>query len=117
MSYDIELVCACCDQPLQLDEPFQEGGTQAIGGTTACDFNVTYNYVEHFRDTMGPKGVRTIYGMTGAEALPILRQAIETLGTELDTDYWAPTAGNAGAALARLASFAEKFPNGVFRGD
>lgn len=51
-----------------------------------------------------------IHGMTGADSLPILREAVERLGTEGIANYWMATPGNVGVACARLAQWAEQHP-------
>jgi hypothetical protein len=84
-------------------ETFTEGGTFAIGGESTATVNVTYNYARHFP-------FRALHGRTGAETLPELEQAVEQLGTERSNDYWEPTPGNAGAAVALLRDWARQHP-------
>ena len=118
MSYDIYLHDPVTGKTLQADEPHQmRGGTYAMGGTTEMWLNVTYNYYQHFRRTMGDDGIRTIYGKTGAESIPILETAIDELGTDVDDDYWKATEGNARQALTRLLAMAQMRPDGVWQGD
>lgn len=95
------------------------GGTYAIGGTTELWLNVTYNYAQFYYrdDVFGEKGIRTIYGMTGAESIPILKKAIAALGDDVDDDYWKPTEGNAKLPLTQLLAFAQMRPDGVWAGD
>lgn len=100
-----------------LVEPFTDGGTYPVGGTDEASFNITYNYAPIFRRVLGPDGIRGLYGKTGAECEPLLSAAVEQLGTDRDPDYWTATDGNAGAALARLLSWAVQHPDGVFDGD
>lgn len=52
-----------------------------------------------------------IHGMTGAESLPVLREAILRLGTEGVQNYWEAIPGNVGVACARLAQWAEQHPS------
>lgn len=111
MSYDIYLNGAD-GEPLMMDEAFTEGGTYALGGTRDCELNVTYNYSSVYR--LVDFSVRDLHGLTGAETSVFLRALVEKLGTSTYEDYWAPTPGNAGAALARLLSFAEAHPEGVW---
>ena len=42
-------------------EPFEDGGTYALGGTTDCELNVTYNYSDkfNFRALDGKTAVET----------------------------------------------------------
>jgi len=118
MSYDIDLTDPITGEVLQLDEPHgMRGGIYAVGGTTECSLNVTYNYSEHYCRVFGEAGIRTIYGKTGAESLPILRNAVARLGDDRTHDYWEPTEGNAKAALMQLAALAQLRPDGVWRGD
>ena len=84
-------------------EAFEEGGTQALGGSTDADLNVTYNYGKHFR-------FPNLAGMTGEQSIPLLSDAVERLGVERDADYWAPTEGNVGYACAILLSWARQYP-------
>ena len=137
MSYDIELVDPITGETLDLDAPHHmRGGTYAVGGTTKAHLNITYNYYPHFRrvfddlpqprdkspqymiDAGGPVvGVRTIYGLTGGESLPILDRAISMLGDDVDEDYWEPTEGNVKRALIQLRTLAAMRPDGLWHGD
>ena len=118
MSYDINLVDPVTKKTIEFDSPHQiAGGNVAIGGTTEAWLNVTYNYSEHFYRVMGNKGIRRLYGLTGAEAIPILKKAISELKDDVDPDYWKPTEGNAKQALCGLLAFAQMRPDGVFNGD
>ncbi len=137
MSYDIELVNAVTGETLELDAPHHmRGGTYAMGGTTRAHLNVTYNYYPQFsrvfdvlpeprpkspewlrKDGAPVSGVRTIYGLTGAESLPVLDRAIAALGNDVDPDYWAATDGNAKLALVQLRVLAAMRPDGLWSGD
>lgn len=118
MSYDISLRHPVTKEVLALDTPHQiKGGTYAVGGTQEAWLNITYNYAEHFYNVLGEKGIRTIYGMTGAESIPVIKAAMEKLGDDVDDDYWEPTEGNAKAALAGLLALAQMRPDGVWDGD
>jgi hypothetical protein len=66
---------------------------------------------------MGEKGIRTIYGMTGAQSIPILRGAAAMLADDVAKNYWEPTEGNAKRALLQLVALAEMRPDGVWNGD
>lgn len=107
-------------------EQHSEGGTYRVGGTDEAELNVTYNYGGRFREAweavggqFGGIGDGTLGKMIGekraADVLPFLKAAVERLGTQPDADYWQPTEGNAGRALAILASWAEQHPDAVFR--
>ena len=121
MSYDIALVDPVTKEVLILDAPHHmRGGTYRLGGTDEAHLNVTYNYSKHFYRIMGEKGIRAIYGMTGAESIPVLEKAISQLGDDVANyrpNYWTPTEGNAKKALLQLLALAEMRPDGVWDGD
>lgn len=118
MSYDIELQDPVTGEVLQLDSPqHMKGGTYAVGGTLSADLNIAYNYAGIFVEVLGERGIRTIYGKTGAESIPILKQAIDQLGDDVDNDYWKATEGNAKRALNMLLAFAKMRSDGVWDGD
>ncbi len=118
MSYDISLVDPVTREDLKLGEPHQmRGGTYQIGGTPSARLNVTYNYGKHYCRVMGENGVRTIYGMTGAESIPVLQAAADKLGDDVADDYWKATEGNAKRALLQLLALAKMRPDGVWDGD
>lgn len=120
MSYDITLNDPVTKEPIVIDEPhFMRGGTYQVGGSTELWLNVTYNYAPFYyrEDVFGEKGIRTIYGMTGAESIPVLTSAIAALGDDADQDYWKPTGGNAKRALLQLLAFAQMRPDGIWDGD
>ena len=120
MSYDISLVDPTDGTTLLLPEAHHmRGGTYAVGGTRTAELNITYNYGGHFRNAMGTEGIRTIYGMTGADSVPVLRAAIAKMSPDdrREDDYWAPTEGNARAALEQVLWLAEQLPRGVWEGD
>lgn len=117
MSYDIRLEkdgeTVCFDHP-----HFEMGGTFAVGGTSEAWLNVTYNYAPYFYRVMGEKGIRTIYGMTAEDSLPVLADAISKLDNDFNPDYWKPTEGNAKKALQSLWELAKKAPrDAVWSGD
>lgn len=138
MSYDISLVDPVSKETLLLDTPHQiKGGTYAVGGTNEATLNITYNYVRWYRmEGVFPKreqgGIRSIYGMTGAESITVLKQAIAALENsdqELTaeeqaeyerqgvTGYWIPTKANAIRPLYGLLAFAQMRPDGMWDGD
>lgn len=82
--------------------------------------NVTYNYGHFYYqpEVFGENGIRSIYGKTGAESIPMLEKAISALGDDVDdSDYWHATEGNAKRALYGLLAFAKMRPDGVWEGD
>lgn len=119
MSYDIELNHPVTGEVLLLDAPHHmRGGTYPVGGEPRACLNVTYNYSRHYVRAFGTEvGLRSIYGMTGAQSIPVLSRAIEALGKDVDDDYWKPTEGNARAALEQLRALAYMRPDGVWSGD
>lgn len=84
MSYDIRLIDPVTREAIEAEaRHLMQGGTYVQGGTTELWLNVTYNYGKHYRRVMGDDGIRTIYGMTGAESIPILEAAAAKLGDEV----------------------------------
>ena len=74
MSYDISLVDPVTRETLTMDAPHQmRGGTYAIEGTDEMWVNITYNYARwYYKDyAFGEKGIRSIYGLSGAERTPM----------------------------------------------
>ncbi len=118
MSYDIELQDPITKAALVLDFPHQmKGGTYALGGTNIAELNITYNYSEHYRRVIGKHGIREIYGLSGAESIPILTQAINELDDDVSSDYWEPTEGNAKKALIHILALAQIRPDGIWTGN
>lgn len=58
-----------------------------------------------------------MYGMTGAEAIPLLNDAISKLKDDTTNNYFDPTEGNAKRALCQLRALAQLRPDGIFDGD
>lgn len=119
MSYDIDLADPVTGEVLQAEANHQiRGGTYCVGGTTDLSLNITYNYAKHYYRVMDEeKGIRSLYGKTGAETIPAIKKAIEALGTDVNDDYWKPTEGNARQALCGLLALAQMRPDGVWKGD
>ena len=118
MSYDIFLRDPVNGQPIILDEPhFMRGGTYCVDGSNELHLNVTYNYAKIYYYKIGEKGIRTIYGMSGADSIPVLDAAISQLSDDKTENYWEPTEGNAKAALIQLRSMAKMRPDGIWYGD
>jgi len=118
MSYDIELVDPVSRSVLKLEHAHHmHGGTYAMGGTNELHLNITYNYSKHFYRVMGELGIRSLYGLSGADSIPLLEQAIANLKDEVSEDYWEPTEGNAKRSLIQLLTMAKLRPDGVWRGD
>lgn len=141
MSYDIELCNPVTHKTLLLDTKHQmSGGTYVVGGTNEAWLNVTYNYASWYympgvfaEAEEDSKGIRTIYGLTGAESIPVLRKAIAALEAMTEeyadeedrknceeqgiTGYWLPTRENAIKPLHQLLAMAQLRPDGVWDGD
>lgn len=118
MSYDIDLKDRVTGEVIVLDfDHHMTGGTYCVGGTNEASLNITYNYAPHYYKTMGDDGIRTIYGMSGAESIPVLKKAIVQLSDDVDEDYWKDTEGNAKRALIQLLTFAQLRPDGIWDGD
>ncbi len=111
MSYDIHFEIEP-GKIYEFDEPHDlEGGTFALSGTTEAWLNITWNYGIHFADALGEGGIRSLYGKSARQIRAELPAAIERLGTEKASDYWAATSGNAGAALQNLLILARAVPD------
>lgn len=120
MSYDITLNDPVTRSTIELDEPhFMQGGTYEVGGTRELWLNITYNYGKLYcqDNVFGKNGIRTIYGMSGAESIPVLEKAIYALEDETDYDYWKATEGNAKKPLLQLLAMAKIRPDGIWNGD
>lgn len=136
MSYDISLVDPVTRKPIELDAPHQmRGGTYCVGGSTTAALNITYNYAKHFERVIAggstselsqfdrvfgggdDRGIRLLYGKSGAESIPLLESAVSKLGDDVDDDYWKATEGNAKRALLQLLSLARMRPDGIWKGD
>lgn len=119
MSYDISLVDPVTKEVLKGEfTHYISGGTYEVGGTKEFWLNITYNYSPFFRKVFGcEEGIRSLYGKTGAETIPILRDAISKLCDNAVHDYWVPVEGNAKKALCGLLAFAKLRPDGVWQGD
>ena len=118
MSYSIYLNEPNLGGVIEFEETHHlAGGTYALGVTTEAWLSVTYNYGRNFYKTMGKKGIREIYGKTGAESIPVLDAAIAQLGDDANDDYWESTEGNAKRALCQLRQMAMMRPDGIWDGD
>ena len=113
-------------------------GVFTVRATTEAWLNVTYNYSKYYYDAADGDdrfygenregkyanlGIRGIYGKTGVESIPMLKdmaekiQRIADTETEVAKDYWDATASNAVKPLYQLLAFAELRPDGVWMGD
>lgn len=150
MSYDIYLKERATGETIELPvKHIMTGGTCCadydeitglftVQATTEAWLNVTYNYTQYFRDaTEGDSrfygedvegkyvnmGIRGIYGKTGAESIPMLKDMAERIQSKVATesivsnDYWTASAANAVKPIYQLLAFAELRPDGVWMGD
>lgn len=140
MSYDITLTDPVTKETIQFDSVHDmRGGTYALGGTTEAWLNITYNYADWYYKpgVFGPteeksKGIRAIYGLSGAESIPVLQKAIAALQAMTEdisdenrhqcekhgaTGYWMPTRENAIKPLYQLLAMAKLRPDGAWDGD
>ena len=92
------------------------GSAYRVGGNDQAWLNVTFNYSVHFARVFGEPGLRSIYGLTGRQSIPVLTAAINALGTDVVEDYWAPTEGNARRTLENLRSLAAGCPDAIWTG-
>ena len=119
MSYDIRLCDPITNKTIEFENRHcLTGGTYEVGGSHEAWLNVTYNYSPHFYRLIDVEnGIRAIYGMTGAQSIKILNEAVSKLGDDVCSNYWEPTEGNAKAALLKLIALAEMRPDGIWNGD
>ena len=119
MSYDLDLLDPITKEVIEFDFKHDlRGGTYAVGGTNEAHLNITYNYSKFFYDLIDKeKGIRYLYGKTGAEAIGILQEAISKLADDVDPDYWKATEGNAKSALLKLVALSQLRPDGIWDGD
>lgn len=126
MSYDINLLDPITKKVIEInDAHFLRGGTYKLGGSTELSLNITYNYSEFLHQMLQPKftpsedksGIRSLYGMTALEAIPILEVAISNLKDDVDEDYWKPTEGNTKKALNNLLTMCKMRPDAIINGD
>jgi hypothetical protein len=98
MSFNIHLSDPSTKQVLRAKTiHYCRGGSARIGGKNWVAFSKAFG---------SETALRTLYGKSGAESLPILEAAITSLGE-----------GSARRALVALQSFALACPYGVWMGD
>ena len=114
MSYDISLCDPVTNEMLCLEYPYD-----TPGGIIELSLNITYNYARYYyrNDVFGSAGIRSIYGMSGAESIPLINKAIMALSDDVSADYWEATEGNAKRPLYQLLAMAKMRPDGVWYGD
>ena len=113
MSYWVYLTAPNGDV-LQLDEPHDiKGGTYVLGGTNACELNITYNYSGILYRVLDG-GIPALDGRTARDTAPMIQAAVEKLSDDTDPNYWNATEGNVREALQGLLVFARAHPDGVW---
>lgn len=126
MSYDINLIDPITKEVIEInDAHFLRGGTYQMGGSKELTLNITYNYSEILHRVIQPKntpsdyktGIRSLYGITALEAIPILEAAISNLKDDVDEDYWKATEGNTKRALNNLLTMCKMRPDAIIDGD
>ena len=126
MSYDINLLDPITKKVIEInDAHFLRGGTYQMGGSTELSLNMTYNYSKFLHQVIQPEftpsedksGIRSLYGLTALEAIPILEVAISNLKDDVDEDYWKPTEGNTKKALNNLLTMCKMRPDAIIDGD
>jgi len=114
MGFDVSLVDAKTGIPVRVDR-HEEGGTYVVGGTESAELNITYNYSKWYYQHICPlRGLRCLDGVAGAQAIPVLENAISELNTDQADFYWEPTEGNARHALTILLKWAQGNPDARF---
>ncbi len=126
MSYDINLLDPITKEVIEInDAHFLRGGTYKVGGSKELTLNITYNYSKILHRVIQLKntpseyktGIRSLYGMTALEAVPILEAAISNLKDDVDEDYWKATEGNTKRALNNLLTMCKMRPDAIVEGD
>lgn len=113
--YDGDVPCPTPCYPSHRTEPFEDGGTYVMGGSSECELNITYNYSRFYYETLDSEdGLRALNNQRAGDWIERLESAVAVLGTDRDDDYWKASAGNAGAALARLLAWARAYPEGIW---
>ena len=126
MSYDINLLDPISKEIIEInDAHFLRGGTYKMGGSKELTLNITYNYSEILHRVIQPEntpseyktGIRSLYGMTALEAIPILETAISSFKNDVDEDYWKATEANVKRALNNLLTMCKMRPDAIIDGD
>jgi len=118
MGYAIELTDPVTGDVIELGYKHHiSGGTYALFGSSGLSLSVTYNYARFYYPIFGDKGIRFLYGKTGAETIPHLEEGMKLLADDVTDDYWEATEGNAKRVLAQLLAFAQLRPDGIWNGD
>ena len=90
MSYDISLKDPVTNQTAQVPGHLMIGGTYLADYhpetntftpalNTSAELNITYNYGDYYYETYRDLGIRTIYGVTGLDSIPMLEKIAENI--------------------------------------
>ena len=95
MSYDIWLEDPVTRKTIEVEEPhIMAGGTYAVGGTKELWLNITYNYGSYYYEVFDD-GIRSIYGKTGVDSIPMLQRMIDEIEGKYKKDgEWISTKRN-----------------------
>ena len=101
MSYDIYLKDPVTNEVAEVPGHLMIGGTYKADyhpetGTftpalnTEAHLNISYNYGPYYREVYPDNGIRTIYGMSGADSIAVLEKLIEKIKEREDLDKLRP---------------------------
>lgn len=118
MGHDVEIVSKKTRKTLwKRNVHHIRGANYPLGGSNEAHISITFNYWNHFVKVLGEEGIRTIYGMSSKQSIPLLTECIEKLEDSHSNSYWEPTEGNARKALISLRELARLYPDGIWAGD
>lgn len=97
MSYDIYLKDPVTGDTAEVPGHLMTGGTYKVDYhpetgiftpalNTEADLNITYNYSHYYYESYKEKGIRTIYGMSGIESIPVLEKMISGIEKKYKKD-------------------------------
>ena len=111
MSYSVRLVDPDTSDTCVFPFPMcWHEATYPVGGSTAAELSITWNYSTHFQQALHANGIEFLNGMICEEAIAHIQYAVSELGATPDHDYWESSPGNAGFALQQLLTMARAFP-------
>lgn len=96
----------------------QTGGVVAVDGSDIASCLITYNFSYfYYNEIDEDEGIKWLDGLFASETISVLKEAVETLGTNPHGDvnsYWVPCPGNAGRDLQRLLEWAREYPDATW---
>ncbi len=126
MSYNVKLTDPKTGYVIVIDSKHSMPSMlQQLDGSDELSIRVTYNYgsilsrvINHVETPSDYKaGLRSLYGLTGGEAIPILKNAIAQLGSDVSNNYFKATEGNVKEVLLQVLAMSEMRPDGIWKGD